>query len=615
MKLTAQNRVYRFLKSLPGCLTLACVGLTFGMVSVYGDRLADLSVPLGYNANQSLSGSSPELWRLDLDPLLDQNFYNQVDLFPSLSAISRFSTEKSLSSNRLDSPEGFDSRSIPTTGNQFSFSIIRSLLNFTGGRVVLVSNLWFIGSTFLSAILAVFLLRKLDVDPLLAVLGSLVISCNPSTFGKEPFAVLSNQGILLTTAFVLLLLLGRPLSPWVFGSVLILNATSGIYAYVFTSILFVLALLFNNLPRQKLKELAIAALASITVGGAIIGLNLYTSFQYWKSLGSVRIARTGAELMSWPARLVDAWVLPAYSIFDWRGFNRESFLAGFPLGETVYAYGPYGLVALCSAIWVLRSRNLLCQSPWQPVLEASCLVLIGLHLLLPIGGISSFLLPWFPIVIKSWERMQVGVAIVSIFFLCVLGSTAKKFQRKFTFVLVVVSLTVGLFGALPIGPFHNADHAQSRWGSVESFMKRVEARFPNSKVFWLPVQGGFEAGPWGDVPPYSDLLGPTLTTTIRFSSRLVKPVESSEFLNEQFSIRDRPQNTLLRVIQEGFDSIIVDVRAATDEFIAGLQFSICEAKISDIRGQYVYCRIRKNGVFKSEGLYVGEQHIKNWAID
>jgi len=571
-----------------GLVGALLIGLAFGLI--YGKRLFNYQVPLGFSATGELSQGG-NIWRHD--PIIHSasERFTQVDLYPTLSRISNLREDGSFNSTRLDWPDGFDVRSIPPANYYLGIWLTKLLLIATSSPG-LISNVLFIFAVISLYLLSLALMMRLRFRSVYAVVGSLAIALNPSLFGKEPFINNYWHGILLTIGAIFLMFQNKTVSVRLLAIAGAITSVSGLYASVMSPILLVLAIIFlpRSISTPKVRVLAIVVYLTPILIAMVVALG--PTAIYWRQIGYTTVSRAQASVESWPARITDALSVPNYSIFG-NFLTRSSFVEA-NYGEGVYAYGPYGFLALLVGLYFsvglfLKDRKNKAES--EPM-AAPASFLATLHFVPLTGGLYALFTPFMPDIIKSWERFQVPLAIVSVFFLGIWYNTyvshLTRINRWIFQVVAVGSLLFGVIASLPIGKFGDPNGARNRWASDHDFYTRIESVSTNQNILILPVMSGFEGGPWGVIPPYSDLIGSIHTSKVRFSGGLVP--RNAELANQNFNMKSDFNQVVREMREEGFNALVIDNRESNLSFRRNIVVSgLCEQFFLSENSQFSYC--------------------------
>lgn len=581
--------------------------ITLMIAMVFQERLSRLDVPLTYGAKEALSVADGNLWRIDVQPRDGTYVYNQVDLYPSLAAAKSFIANGSFSSTRLNFPDGYNSAGFPNPSSQSQFLILKFLSFFSNSSGMVLNLYWFFSIAFTYSVVFM-LLQRFGGISWFALVGSVTFALSPAVYGREPlFSQLSYTPIVACLYFIFEISKGRNFRSreFIFGGLVI--GSFSLYGAIFSLIVTLLVLLISlcGKSRRQNEVFAKFLLFQIASTSLLFYFSIRSSLDYWKNEERAFVlTRSLEQIENWPFRLIDSLVMPNYSSFIPSFLQRSNFVPTIRFGEGVYTFGPYGFVAIAVSIYYLLRIGVIAEKNYEENsngLRIFSSLLVLLCLFSSLGGLLPAISGIIDFPIKSWERMEVVVSLVSLVVFSQVF-TNPVFRRKRRIALsskslvlsaVVVSVGIGFLSAQPIGVFNNGSVAISRWDREHSFFQNIDTKYPNINLLQLPKMQFPEGPPIGFVAPYSDFIPYFHSDTLRLAAG---EITNGVNFNSQYDINGSFIELIKELRKLPFDGAIIDLRATSEGFRLELNrfgSKICADFHNGKTTNYVFCKFKE----------------------
>jgi hypothetical protein len=577
------------------------------IAAVFQGRLTRLDVPLTYGAKEPLSIVGGNLWRTDVDVSTGKQLFNQVDLYPSMSGVKSFIESGSFSSTRLNSVVGYNSAAFPTPSSQAQFVILKAL-SFFSNSPGMVINLYFFFSILLIYSLVFILLARTSKIALFAFIGAATFTLSPALYGKEQlFSHLGWVPVITTFFFIYEISKGSifNMKTYILGA--LATSTFGMYGGIFSLILTTLAI-FTSLilgNRNEVRSLSKLIGFQILAVFLMFYFSIRASLQFWKTNPKAEVLnRTLEQLEVWPFRLIDSMAFPGYSNLVPAIFKRSNFVPSGRFGEGVNTFGPYGIIAMVAAIYCLfklnKNGDKKREGNFNELRMFSCLMVI-VCLIAPLGGLLPGVSGFIDIPIKSWERLQIPISLVSLLVLGLAISNADfvrigeaKFVSRFHLASVVVgiALVVGFLSAQPLGVFNNEAEAVSRWDREKAFFNNIDQTHGDIRILQLPKMTFPEGPPILGVPPYGDFVAHFQSSSLHLSAA---EVGDSTSFNAEYSLSGSFSGLIEKVSRLAYDGVIIDRRATSEAFNNELNTAgakLCSNFEDNKETNYVFCKFK-----------------------
>jgi hypothetical protein len=523
-----------------------------------------------------------ELWRANLRIPL---YYAYDGLLMLMFVKDLLSGGWWLTNSHLGAPYGQELYDFPLAAGNLLHVLGIDALGLVLRDPSLTLNVYYLLGYPLTALSAYFVLRRLEVTPLVACVVSVVFSTLPYHFGRGADHLFLSAYFTVPIACYLVTLAfgGRPLFAWpttwrktamflatVLGCVAI--GTASTYYAAFAVSLLIAGGLVSLVAHRGAGSLPHAALAAALVL-ATVAASLAPVFLYRQEHGSndsvaVR-APEEAELLS--LRLSEL-VLPV------RGHRlaplaelRELYETRTPLpSESNQALGLVATIGLLALLVVGVATA--AGRRWQagpvrvlPALAAATLVAV---LISTTGGLSTVVSYAGLTQLRGWNRMSIFIAFFALAAVAILLDAVRALVRgRMRRALFAVALTV--VPALALFDQTNArlvpPHAvfQAAWASDEGFVRSIERTLPEgASVFQLPyVSFPEEPRPPGAAAAYDELVGYLHSDRLRWSFGAMRGRDA----DWAGTLAEKPPDVVvLAIAASGFAGAEVDTLAYDD---------------------------------------------------
>lgn len=480
-----------------------------------------------------------------------------------------------LHNDAVGAPHGSDAHDFPAADSLHVAALM--LLHRLTGSVSTALNVYFLLTFPLSAVSALFALRRLGLGAPAALLAALLFALQPYHFlrGELHLCLSSYYLVPLGLLLALGLLAGRdgtvrPLGWPAALAVCVLMSSAGVYYAFFTGFFLSAAGLLALVRTGSWRPFGSGLLLSgVMVGGLV--LNVLPTLRYWSQHGpnpAIRRHVSEAEVYALkPSQLV----LP---VNEHRSPTlaqlKNTYNSLMPLvNENSWAaLGAVGAVGFLGLIGWLLVRPLR-PSAAAPLPDSlSLLNLLGL-LLGTVGGIGTLfnllVAPW----IRAYNRVSIFLAFLALAFVAwALDRLAQRFlstaPRR---LLYVAGLGALLLGGVwdqttqTIIPAH--PHIRHQYRDDARFVRGIEQRLgPGAMVFQLPIVRFPENPPVHGMLDYDHLRGYLHSRHLRWSYGCVKGRAGDEW---QQSLAQAPTPELLDIIcLAGFRGLYINRRGFND---------------------------------------------------
>jgi phosphoglycerol transferase len=533
-------------------------------------------------ASTAFAAYALELWRANLRVPL---YYAYDGLLMLMFVKDLLGDGWWLTNSHLGAPYGQELYDFPLAAGNLLHVLGIEALGLALNDPALTLNLYYLLGYPLTALSAYFVLRRLEVTPLVACVVSVVFSTLPYHFGRGADHLFLSAYFTVPIAcyLVALAFAGRPLFAWprsaravvpLVATVLACVAigTASTYYAAFAASLLVAGGVVSAVAHRGAGSLLHAALAAALVLAAVAA-SLSPVFLYRHEYGSndavaVR-APEEAELLS--LRLSEL-VLPVRShrlapLAD----LRERYETRTPLpSESNQALGfvaTIGLVALL-VVGVATAAGRRWQSGparMLPALAAATLVAV---LISTTGGLSTVVSYVGLTQLRGWNRMSIFIAFFALAAVAILLDAARAripgSARRAVFAAALLAIPVPALldqTNASLVPPHGV--FQTAWASDGGFVRSVERTLPpGASVFQLPyVSFPEEPHPPGGAAAYDEVVGYLHSDRLRWSFGAMRGRDG----DWASALADKPPDAVVMAIAaSGFSGTEVDTLAYED---------------------------------------------------
>lgn len=497
--------------------------------------------------------------------------------------------------------EAYDSTTIDLLANIWQ----RILVTLTGNWV-LAANLFFLSGYVIVGLTTLFVLKKMEIHRVIAVIGSIVFAFMPyHTMRGMGHVYLGLYYMAPFTIWLTIKLmrgeecfsLGRKwLTKNTIGTVAILLAISwtGIYYAFFSCFFFCVAFLYvvcnqvepvksgkdiwNQLKKQW--KLLLQPILSIVIVVMGIGIAVIPNLAYWLSHGrnhaAVDRSPIGTELYSLK---ITQLLLPVSGhrigklaalrdLYDLYPLTNENMMCSL------------GVVMSCGFLLLLFALFVMKRIKKESVLHQMILLTYAAILLGSVGGFST-LMGLLTDKIRCYNRISVYIGMLSILMVTIVGTWLAKKLEKHIIGKVVLWVSVPLICALAIFDqsstrmIPNYDLTKSMYDTEADFVKQIEEKEEKgAMIYQLPYCSFPENGPIGDMPDYYHFHMFLHSDTLKWSYASIKGRDGDDWNRTTGELE--PNEMVEELLSKDFSGIYIDKLAYTKEEYQTLTDSLKE---------------------------------------
>jgi phosphoglycerol transferase len=489
----------------------------------------------------------------------------------------------------------------PESGDNLQFALLR-VLGFVLRDAILTANFYYLFTFVAVALAAWFVLRRLGVSRLVAVVIAILYTFLPYHFARgEAHLLLSGYFMVpIATLLILSVLSDEPpftaqrdtrwrVDLWNRRALLWLLAcaalgSTGPYYAFFAVLLLGVAVVIDLVARRSWRRTASGAIA---VGAVVVVLllNLLPSFLYWASHGQndEAIPRGISETEVNGLR-VGELVLPrvdhrieAFADAQ-RKSDRFSPVGTSERGQQLGIIGAVGFVGLLGFTLSRLLRRRTADDPERSPLSLGTRAEIGQRLgvltivAVVVAAVSAFSLLISAIgvrYIRSYNRISVFIAFFALVAVAFgLDWVIRRLPRwrgraVLAAVVCVGVLFVGMFDQTSSSDVPDYEALERAWDSDEVFMRRIERELgPGAAVFQFPYVFFPEAGMIVGTGPYDQVRGWLHADSLRWSWGSVRGREGDW---QGALSRLGPAEALDALTAVGFSGLMLDRAGYADQ--------------------------------------------------
>jgi hypothetical protein len=518
----------------------------------------------------------------------------------------------------LGVPFGQKMYDYPFADNASQF-VLGKILGLFSSDIAVVVNVFYLLTYPIVALAALYAMRRLGVSPLPALVASVLFTLLPYHFlrGEGHLFFSAYYGVPLGAYLALSTLEGRtffglgrtPGQRWRPTSVVeplvlaIIVGSNSIYYAAFSLLLIGFATIAGALRARSARVLASGGLL-LAVILTTIGVELAPSYAYRLREGPNPATQRPPEETEIYSLKFAQLVLPIGDHrIDRLGRISNRYQSAFPLpSEGSAALGAIGAigflflvgVALAAAVGVDQRIRAL-----RRYRAAAALTLLA-FLAGTIGGLSTLLSLFVTPQLRSWNRISVVIAFLSLLAVALLLDAALRRAGPLLWRRAVVAVAVAAL--LPLGAFDQTndrflpDYAgvQPAYAQDRRFVRRIAAELPHgAMVYQLPYFPFPESGPLNKMTDYDHMKGYLHSTSLRWSYGAVKGRPEAEWHGELLS---KPPGLFLpALVAVGFDGVYIDRFGyvdAADQLLAQLEATLGSGPLLSEDGRLAFFDLR-----------------------
>jgi hypothetical protein len=527
-------------------------------------------------------------------------------------------------------------------GSNLDFFLMK-IISLISGNYAIVMNLYFILGFYLTSIACLYVFRKLGLDYIISIFGSLIFTFlffhfdrlsighyNMTSYYVVPLMILvvlwlcKGESLFFTKGvnnkFSLTITKNGALSIFF----LFLVATNSYYGFFGLLFLAVASMWTFTGPDKGTRFLN--CICSLFLLLCFILINKLPTLVYDLINGpSLPLShRFPQDSEIWGLKLIQMFIpAPGHRLQLFANISSEYLhyrpLVNENVGASLGIIGSIGLIILLGWIFLREypffrrqtdeKKNLM---DYLSVLTYSA-VMIGM-----IGGFSAIIAQVFPD-IRSYNRISIFIAFFSIMtvmlileFLSSNRVNSKCSQACFSIFLIIV-LILGVFDQVPASyDLSSNSERETQFLSDDSYFKSIESSMSGgSQIFILPDIGGFpESNPPGTISHLESVKPYLHTTTLKWSY----PTMKGRFWdNWQAMVASSPANEMLDALYlTNFTGLLIDGYGYAD---GGLKTASAFETVTGVKplmstdGRYSFFDLR--GYIQKKGAGLSKNQIEN----
>ena len=443
---------------------------------------------------------------------------------------------------------------------------------------VTAANVFALSAFFLTALSSYGVLRWMQLEPGLAMLGAILFAFLPYHF----FRIVPLGHTFLAAYWNVPIAIGLALWSWrpnmtrlgpstaaLLAGAIVVTAAGGIYYAFFACFLLVLAGTASAFGNRTWRA-AVPAGACVLAICLIVGIQLTPSVIYWsqngQNPGAAQRLPSESELhglkpiqlvLPQPAHRLE-WARQKTWLYNWLSpmvYENRSVALG--------AFASIGLLVLMGA----AVKRLVSPSGEASTLDRLAFLALAAVALGTVGGVGTMVAWTLTPLIRAYNRISVFIGFFSIAGLLLMVQALLRIARvshpKPARIAGPAAVVVAL-GALwdQTTPF-DQQHLRAAFESDREFVQRVEAALPvGTAVYQLPYHPYPEANPVNEMGDYDLLRGYLHSRALRWSYGGMKGRPGDDWLK---SLSMQPMQVQLdTAAARGFGAVYVERRAYTD---------------------------------------------------
>jgi phosphoglycerol transferase len=478
-----------------------------------------------------------------------------------------------LTNQHLGAPFGSELYDFPVVAGDSLHLLVIHVLGLLSSDPAFVANSFFLLSFPLAAATAAFVLERLGLRPETAVVCAVLFALAPYHFfrGETHLFLQAYYGLPLGIYLAMLVAAGTPLRTRHGIAALVvmcaITATTDVYFAVFVLLLLGLAILVASLSEPRRPAVRDGLLAFALVA-ALVGVQHLPSAIYRAEHG----ADPAIAALRWPSqsetfgmrtvRLVlpvdDHRIPPLASVVS--AYNRESPAQGSESSPqalgTAAAIGFIFLIGL-ALVRVVSQVGRGAQAGPRPFVSEASMLTVAATLIATAGGFSLVLAYLVTDTVRSWGRMSIVIAFLSLFAFGVLMERLRPRLRPawaWPAVLACV-IVLGSLDQAPTSIIPAHDASARSWRADDAYFNALERRLPRGAMVYNAPYYPFPERPLDAVRGYLH------TDELRFSFGAVEG-RSADW---PAALSGQPGGiTVPAVSAAGFSGILVDAARYPD---------------------------------------------------
>ncbi|MCD7842539.1 MAG: hypothetical protein LUG56_08745 [Lachnospiraceae bacterium] len=562
------------------------------------------------------------LWRINLfeTPI---DYYN--DALPGLVNIRLMMENGGLgyTSDRLGAPFGY--ATFDFLQNDYIPQLLTKLLTLFTSNWILVFNLTNLLSFPIVACVALCVLRKLDVEPRVAVVMAVLFSCSPfhyyRAFRHGSFALCVS--IPVAVYYILRLMRGEAileaknhyLNRNNFGYVLamILLGVCGVYYAFFTCFFLCVAGVYILIREKKLSRLKETVLSIVLIVCTTVIGYLPTILYRMKNGANTAVAvRTAAESELYSLKLSQLLLPVSNHCISFLASLKDFFNTSFSVNGNENDSVTLGLIFAVGFLLLLLSffrKRSKVSSEVCYIQELACLNLSAL-LYASSGGLILVQALFFT-QIRCGNRISVFISFFSCVCVGLLLSRLLK-QKKVSRVPsgmislgLAVLLAVGILDQTATGLARDYEEISSQVQSDRAFVEAIEdMEEEGSMILQLPIVRYPEAGTVNEMKDYSHFVGFLYSDTLRWSYGVMYGRDGYDVLDDLKAEDLTAEELVLTAASMGYTGIYIDEDGYTEE-----ELILLEEGLEELLDEAPLVSEKEDKLYFSLTAYISQNEI------
>ncbi len=466
----------------------------------------------------------------------------------------------------VGAPFGLDFRAFPLP-DLLHLLIVRGMSFFTHDWA-LILNLYYLLGFPLSALSALFLMRRFSVSAPASATAAILFAFLPSHFlrGEGHLWLASYYIVPLTTFVILWLGCGYPLTArlrFLAGVICILSGLAGVYYAFFGAGLLLVAGVQGSLRRHSFRPLlAATACAALVSAAVVIALspNIVFLLQHGANAIHSAVFRPPSSAEVYGLRMAQMLLPPSYHRLGLMAHIRKIYDTTELTIANESAYAALGSIADLGFVAIIVC--LVFGLRRDPLWDSLSMLTITALLIGTIGGLSAGLIYIFP-EIRAYNRISIYIAICALLAAALLwdravaGLTRPALRRAAPWLLAPI-LVAGFLDQSPPGSWYpSRSKAIAQYASDQEFVDEIERRLsPGAMIFEFPYVPFPESPPMNQMEDYELFRGYLHSRDLRWSYGSIRGSAGDAW--EQSVTAQPIPSAIQELARRGFSGIYVD---------------------------------------------------------
>lgn len=519
------------------------------------------------------------LWDFDWNVPI---YYTDGDYLSTLAIIKRTKNLKEFFvSSNLGAPFKGSNFDYPYFGEVFNLLYFKLFSHVFG--IFKGINLAFFLLYPITSIISFFVMKKLEVCNLWAVLGSVIFAFLPyrmlrntahlflNCYFQIPIAILFCFWLIQDDRF---LRIGKGFFKYkrnligIFGFMLI--AYTGIYYAFFTAFFICVAAIFKIVNSKKIQYLKNGVLACISLCmPLVISYIPYIIFRYKYGVNIEKPARSPIEAEVYGMKIAQLFIpIKDYGIEFIKSLRENYASAPVPNEGSEYLgiVGIIGFVLLIFCLFISKQNGKMLGNNIMILSRLNCFaILLG-----TIGGFGSVFALLISPQIRGYNRISVFIAYFSILSVCFVLTNLSDKLKKGRLVPIIIIFLLSMIDQINIGSF-NTVRKETVWSfySDQKFVSEIERLVSEKAMIYQWVYQPYpEHPPIYQMGDYASIRGYLHSDNLKWSYGDQKG-RNSDLWNRDLASKSM-QERIDIISNVGFEGIYIDTNAYSEEELSEL---------------------------------------------